>query len=195
MPQIFRSDRLWFLYAAALIGFATTMFHTWVLMISVFFGILFLFRFTRLTAHLTPSELKIYHWVMFLYPLGETALQWMAKQGWLTEYWLIINRVEHAAWATFIVILFSPMFASVWKHLKPWQNLLYVVGFVCLVGNLVEFLEFYFRLSPGWIILPEKSGFFYTDTTLDMMMNLIGGSVGFLLLCQMKRARKQPALD
>jgi hypothetical protein len=188
MPKILRSDRLWFLYAAALILFATTMFPTWVMMISVFFSVFFLFRFTRLTAHLTPPELKIYYWAMFLYPLLATAVQWMAKQGWLTQHWLVINRVEHAAWAAFMVILFSPLFSEFWQFLKPWQNLLCVVGFVCLLGNSVEFLEFYLRLAPGWVILPERSGFYYTDTILDMMMNLVGGSVGFLILWQMKRA-------
>jgi hypothetical protein len=191
----FSKTRFWLLYAIMLILFATTMFRTWVIMISVFFGIFFLFRFSRLTAHLSQQELKIYHWAMFGYPILETAVQWMAKQGWLTRHWMVINRIEHSAWAIFVVILFSPMFLEFWKFLKPWQNLLCIVGFICLLGNLVEFLEFYFRLSLGWIILPERSGFFYTDTILDMMMNLIGGGIGFVILWKMKSLSKMVKIE
>jgi hypothetical protein len=197
MPKPFKPTFFWLLYAVALTLFATTMFRTWVMMISVFFGIFFLFRFTRRTDQLTTLERQIYHWIMVLYPLAETAVQWMAKQGWLTQNWMIINRVEHSVWAMFIVVLFSPIFSEFWKFLKPWQNLLCVVGSVCLLGNLIEFLEFYFRLSPGWIILPERSGIFYTDTILDMMMNLLGGSIGFLILWRLKAAshKKYPFGD
>jgi hypothetical protein len=186
MPKLLKLNFFWFLYATVLLIIANTMFRTWVIMISVFFGIFFLFRFTRQIDRMALVEQRFYHWAMVIYPLAATAVQWMAMRGWLVQHWTVINRAEHAVWAGFMTILFLPTYSESWHLLKPWQNFLRVVGFVCLLGNCVEFMEFYLRLSPGWIILPERSGMFYTDSILDMMMNLLGGSLGFGMLSWLK---------
>jgi hypothetical protein len=187
MLKILKNNLFWLFYFAFWVAIAFQIFLGWVLMISVLFGFFLLFRFTGLEARLSQSEQRLYLTTMLLYPAIETVVQWVGSKGWVGSYWVIVNRLEHACWATFLALLFLPVFSEFWRALNGWQNLLFVLGFVCLLGNLNEFLEYYARLEPGFVILPETSARYCTDTILDMAMNLLGGGVGFVILQQIKR--------
>ena len=80
-----------------------------------------------------------------------------------------------------LVIIFLPIFSNIWKQLSCWQNLIFVVSFVGLLGNLKEFLEYFIRL-----LLNKKNhlqlAVYYWDTIYDMMMNIVGGFGGFVAI-------------
>ena len=79
-----------------------------------------------------------------------------------------------------LAIIFLSIFSNIWNRLSWWQNLLLVVSFVCLIGNLNEFLEYFIRL-----FLHKKNQFklavYYWDTIYDMM-NIVGGFGGFVAM-------------
>ena len=80
-----------------------------------------------------------------------------------------------------LAIIFLSIFSNIWNRLSWWQNLLLVVSFVCLIGNLNEFLEYFIRL-----FLHKKNQFqlavYYWDTIYGMMMNIVGGFGGFVAM-------------
>ena len=105
----------------------------------------------------------------------------MIEKNNLLDSWFWLNRLEHFCWAMALVIIFLPIFSDIWKGLSWWQNLLLVVSFVCLIGNLNEFLEYFIRL-----LLNKKNqlqlAVYYWDTIYDMMMNIVGGFGGFVVM-------------
>jgi len=59
--------------------------------------------------------------------------------------------------------------------------LIFIIGLICILGNLNEFLEYFIRVS---FRLTDEKRFaaYYWDTIYDMMINIMGGFVGFLVL-------------
>jgi hypothetical protein len=150
-------------------------------MVAALFIIFWLFRLTGIEKTLSDREQTIYLWTIFVYPLLEGAVLWIRIKGFMPIDFDWVNRLEHFCWAIALTFFFLPLISRIWKRLCRWQNLLFVVGFVCLLGNLNEFLEFIVRIQKAPID-PVVFANFYTDTILDMTMNLCGSIVSFLLL-------------
>ena len=191
MIKLLKFNWFWFFFATCLILFSFTIFSNWVLMVFIWFGLFFTFRFTQLESKLSAKEHKLYLITVLLYPLVETWIKWMIEKNVIPNSWSWLNRLEHFSWAVVMVIIFLPVFKEIYQSLKGWQNLIFVIGFICLIGNLNEFLEYFLRVPAnlltvgryiGEIKNPWPFAIYYCDTIYDMMMNIMGGFVGFLVL-------------
>ncbi|HLO87656.1 MAG TPA: hypothetical protein VK203_21990 [Nostocaceae cyanobacterium] len=181
MPKLIKSNWFWLFFATCCILFAFTVFSNWVVMAGIWFGLFFLFRLTKLETKLSESEHRIYLITALLYPLLESWIKWMIEKNIIPYSWFWLNRLEHFSWALATVILFLPIFRDIWKNLTWWQNLIFILGFISFLGNLNEFLEYYLRAqSPN--INYRMFTLYYQDTVYDMIMNIFGGIVGFLVL-------------
>lgn len=181
MIKILKFNEFWFLFATLSILFSFTIFSNWVGMVFIWFGLFFTFRFTNLESTLSAKEHQLYLSTVLVYPLVETWIKWMVEKNALPDSWFWLNRLEHFCWAMALVIIFLPIFSDIWNRLSWWQNLLFVVSFACLLGNLNEFLEYFIRL-----LLNKKNqsqlAVYYWDTIYDMMMNIVGGFGGFVAM-------------
>lgn len=181
MFKLLKSNFFWLFYATGLTLFSYSLFFGWGLMVGIFYLLFFLFRITGLEAQLTAHEHRIYLMAYLLYAPLETAVQWMGQRELLPKDASWINRLEHFSWAAVLTLFFLPILAPIWKRLNLWQNLLFILSFVCLLGNLNEFLEFLTRIQHSTLD-PVRFSAFYSDTIYDMMMNLFGGLLGFVIL-------------
>jgi hypothetical protein len=181
MLKFLKFNLFWFLYAIGSILFSFTIFSNWVLLICIWFGLFFTFRFTQLESKLSAQEQNLYSITIFLYPLVETSLKWMIVNNAIHNSGFWLNRLEHFSGAIAVAIIFLPIYLDIWKNLKYWQNLIFVISFICLVGNLNEFLEYFIRLQSH-LTDTERFAAYYWDTIYDMMMNVMGGFMGFVLL-------------
>jgi hypothetical protein len=190
MFKLLKSNFFWLFYATGLTLFSFSVFSGWGLMVGVCYLLFFLFRFTGLEAQLTPYEHRLYLMTYFLYVPLETSVQRMGQRGLLPKGAIWINRLEHFSWATVLTIFFLPILAPIWKRLNLWQNFLFILSFVCLLGNLNEFLEFATRIQHSTLD-PVLFSAFYSDTIYDMMMNLFGGLLGFWILKSIEQNSNQ----
>lgn len=176
-----KANTFWLVYAAGLTLFSFGLFFQWGLMVGALFAIFFTFRFTRLEETLLPAERRYYWLAIAVYPPAETTVLLVKLHNRIQLDFDWINRLEHFCWAIALSLFFLPLLAGIWKRLNPWQNLIFIVGFVCLLGNLNEFLEYLLRIQPP-VINQSLFAYFYSDTIFDMTMNLCGGLVSFGLL-------------
>jgi hypothetical protein len=181
---LLKSNYFWLFYAISLTLFSFSLFFQWGLMVGMLFFIFFCFRWTGLEVALADRERSNYLFAILLYPLAETIIKLLQIKGMISDDFTVLNRLEHFCWAIALMFFFLPLIAGFWKSLKGWQNLIFILGFVCLLGNLNEFLEYLLRIQQSPI---DKTLFasFYIDTILDMTMNLLGGLVGFGLLTRL----------
>lgn len=181
MLKVLKSNLFWYFFASSIILFTLTIFSNWVVLSCVWFGVFFLFRFLGLEAKLPNREHRLYLITMFVYPLIETAITWAIKKNIVPYSWHVLNRLEHFGTAVALVIIFLPVFVDIWISLKWWQSLVFILGLVCLVGNINEFFEYSLRAccKPYSDI---KYAAYYWDTIYDMVMNIAGGLVGFVII-------------
>lgn len=159
-------------------------------MVGALYSLFFLFRFTRLESTLSTREHQLYLTAILLYPPAETLVQWLAINRFIPRDFTLINRLEHFCWAMMLALFFLPFISGVWQRLNRWQNLVFIMGFTCLLGNINEFLEFVLRIQANPVDQARFAAF-YSDTIYDMMMNLLGSIAGFAILCSIQPKRPQ----
>jgi hypothetical protein len=179
--KLFKSNFFWLVYTISLSIYSFSLFFQWGLMMVALFGIFWFFRLTRREATLLPQEQCYYWWVVAAYPPLQTAVLLWKRAGNFAQDFDWVNRLEHGCWAIALAFFFLPVIAGIWKRLHPWQNLLVIASFVCLLGNLNEFLEYLLRL-PATPANQARFAAYYSDSIYDMGMNLLGGLVSFGLL-------------
>ncbi len=181
MPKVLTSNFFWLVYTIALIAFGFTLFFFWGVMVVAFFILFWIFRLTGMENRLPHRDRNLYLLTLLIYVPAETAVQWSGVNGLIPPDFTWINRLEHACWAAMLSILFLPLLSGIYHRLTRWHGFLFILGFVCLLGNLNEFLEFATRLEYAQDA--ERFARFYSDTIYDMMMNLLGGTIGFGIYC------------
>ncbi len=179
--NVFKHNWFWGLFASVIILFSLTVFSNWVLLGCIWFAVFFIFRFSNLEKNLSSSEHKLYLTTAFVFPVIETWLTWMIQKNIIPYSWFWLNRLEHFFLSIGVTIIFLPSYTSIWYDLKWWQNLIFLLGLICLIGNLNEFFEYFLRACCQSINY-SKFAVYYPDTIYDMGMNLIGGFVGFLIV-------------
>lgn len=177
----FKSTWLWVIFSSLIILFSLTVFSNWLLLGCIWFLVFFIFRFSKLEKNLSGREHKLYLITAFVFPIIETGLTWIIQKNIIPHSWFQLNRLEHFFSAVGVTILLLPIYINIWHRLKWWQSLIFVLGLICLVGNLNEFFEFSLRIccKP---IKSSRFAVYYPDTIYDMGVNLIGGLVGFLVI-------------
>ena len=184
-----KSNWFWFCFATIVIIFSFTIFAPWAFLVLAWFSFFLIFRFTKLELKLADTEQFFYWGVVIGYPLLETAIKWAIVKDMIPYSWFWLNRLEHFCWAIATTILFLPVVIDLLKRLPWWQGLIFVLGLICILGNINEFLEYGLRYfgSQG-AIAPAKAAAYYWDTIYDMMINAIGGLVGFIIISFKTRA-------
>ncbi|WP_009633646.1 hypothetical protein [Synechocystis sp. PCC 7509] len=181
MVNVFKYNWFWGLFATLIILFSLTVFSNWVLLGCIWFAVFFIFRFSNLEKNLSSNEHRLYLTTAFVFPIIETWLTWMIQKDIIPYSWFWLNRLEHFFSALGVVIILLPIYINIWHKLKWWQSLIFVLGLICIIGNLNEFFEFFLRVccKP---IKHSKFAVYYPDTIYDMGVNLMGGLVGFLII-------------
>jgi hypothetical protein len=179
--SIIKTNWFWLFWAVVLICFASTLFIYWIVLIILWFSLFFFFRLTKLELKLNQIEEKIYFINILPYPIVESLVQWMKIKYIISYNWQWLNRIEHGLWAFSTVIMCLPLYTDIWAKLKWWQNLILIIGLICFLGNLNEFAEYFMRLPKGKIYY-EMLGIYYNDTIYDMITNILGGFIAFLVL-------------
>lgn len=176
-----KSQFFWLSYAIALTLLSFRLFFLLGMMVLILFSMFFFFRWSGLEKRLSAEERRSYLLAVLLYPAIETLVKLFQNEGIISSDFTLINRLEHCCWAVALPFFFLPVIADFWKKLLSWQNLVFLLGFVCLLGNANEFLEYLLRIerSP---MEPALFSRYYSDTILDMVMNLLGGAIAFVLL-------------
>ena len=181
MINVFKHNWFWGLFATLIILFSLTVFSNWVLLGTIWFAVFFIFRLSKLETNLPISEHRLYLNAAFTFPLIETLLNWLIQKSIISYSWFWLNRLEHFFLSIGVVILMLPIHTNIWHSLKWWQNLIFIVGLICLIGNLNEFVEYFIRACCKPINY-SNFAIYYSDTIYDMFMNLIGGLVGFFII-------------
>jgi hypothetical protein len=181
MVNIFKSNGFWISFATFIILFSLTVFSNWVILGSIWFAVFFIFRFSKLEAKLSSSAHNLYLVTVFLFPIVETWTTWMIQENIIPYSWFWLNRLEHFSSAVGVTIILLPIYINIWYHLKWWQNLIFILGLICLIGNLNEFFEFFLRVCCKHV-KRSSLAVYYADTIYDMGANLVGGFVGFLII-------------
>ena len=194
MDNLLKSNYFWLFYTIGLTLFSVNLFLQWGLMVGILFLIFFGFRWTRLERELSIGQWRSYLLAILLYPPLETSIILLRLNNKLPQNFGFINRGEHSLWAIALMFFFLPLIAGIWKSLNIWQNLIFILGFVCLLGNLNEFLQYFFRIQPGSKD-PILFAAHYHDTILDMAMNLLGGLAGFAILTRVFAKPKSAEID
>jgi hypothetical protein len=154
MYTLLKSSYFWLVYSISLTVFSFSLFFQWGLMIGTLFLIFFYFRWTRLETDLSPQEHYLYLLAILLYPPAETIVQVLQTRGLIPPDFTWTNRLEHFCWAIALTFFFLPLIAGFWRSLKGWQNFIFILSFVCLLGNLNEFLEYLLRIQGSPINQP-----------------------------------------
>lgn len=181
MVNLFKLNWFLILFASLIILFSITVFSNWVLLGCIWFAVIFIFRVSRLETKLSSKEHRLYLTTAFVFPVIETWLTWMIQKDIVPNSWFWLNRLEHFFSAIGATIILLPIYVDIWHKLKWWQSLIFVLGLICLIGNLNEFFEFFLRVCCKPI---DKKKFivYYPDTMYDMGVNLIGAYIGFLIV-------------
>lgn len=181
MLKVLKSNLFWYIFASLIIAFTFTIFSNWVILSCVWFGAFFIFRFSGLEAKLPNKEHRLYLMTMYIYPLIETSITWVIKKNIVPFSWNVLNRLEHFVTSVAVVIIFLPLFTHVWANMKWWQSLVFIIGLVCLVGNINEIFEYSLRACCR-PYSDFKYATYYWDTIYDTVMNIVGGLIGFVII-------------
>jgi hypothetical protein len=181
IPKLLTANFFWIVWTVCLVSFGFSFFFGWGLMVATLYIFFWLFRWMGWEAKLSSRQRWVYLMTVLLYPVAETTVLWLKMHGFFPPDFDLVNRFEHSCWAIALSMMFLPFISGVWKQLNPWQNLIFIVGFVCLLGNFNEFLEYFVRTQHP----PFNDALFanfYIDTIYDMMMNLTGSLISFAIL-------------
>lgn len=181
MVNTCKFNLFWIIFASVIILFSLTVFSNWVLLGCIWFAVFFIFRFSKIETNLSTSEHRLYLLTAFVFPIIETSLTWMIQKNIIPYSWFWLNRAEHFFSAIGVTIILLPIYINTWYKLNWWQNLVFTLGLVCLIGNLNEFFEYFLRACCKPINY-GKFAVYYPDTIYDMGANFIGGLVGFLVI-------------
>lgn len=161
----------------------------WPVFLAIWLGISLFWSYTKQDQVLSVFENKIYLSSLFFYPVLGTLIKIYIYIDRFPSTYFWVNRVEHSLWAVALVVLLLPFWKRLWVGLKGLprytrnDNILdlfmIVVGVICLFGNMVEFVEYGFRVLGGY---QYKYAVYYPDTMYDMMSNVVGATLGFLIV-------------
>ena len=164
--------------ALSLFG-AIAVYPTWFLVMVFWFGCLAL-QYWRGEPGMARG-LTIFHRVCVLgFPAYATFMKWRNAQHGVFEDISIGNRIQHFSWALCTVGLFVPMLRRWIVGRSPYQQVMMIVGFVAMLGNLNEIGEW----SRSLMAIDVA----YRDTMLDLTMNLLGSTLGALIVLRLCRS-------
>jgi hypothetical protein len=153
--------------------------------VMVAWSLLALFTFAPMRAAPLPYQ-RVWWAAFLLFPVWEFGLKFMITRDVIAYSWFWLNRLEHLGWMASLLLLLTPACRRVWALPTPFP-LLFVLGLGTLIGNLNEFFEYALRLR--WHT--AGGSVWYSDTILDMLTNLPGALLAFLIGWQLIRASAQ----
>ena len=163
------------LYAIALVVVAS--------FINYFFVAILIFYFTFVVLlysrpKITTGIKHLYLYIGYIYPAVGLFMRYLLETRYSTFY--MLNRVEHSLFSLILTIILYIIFFETVKKLKLFEQAIFVMGIVIIFGNSNEIFEFIIRPFIT-IDYGLKQTLFYSDTILDLVMNLIGTMLGFII--------------
>lgn len=161
----------------------------WPVFLAVWLFISLFWSYTKQVEVLSEVEKRVYHISLYFYPILGTFIKIYIFVDWFPNTYFWVNRFEHALWAMVLVVLMLPFWKRLWVGLRGLPRyarndntialFITIVGVICLFGNMVEFVEYGFRLLGGY---QYKYALYYPDTMFDMISNIVGATAGFLVV-------------
>ena len=168
------------LYFAILILSGLFIFPVWSVMITVWACLYFFIILKKYEQVLNSSELKFWKYVVFLYPLIETLIKAAIEFNIVPYSWRPLNILEHLAWSTCMFLILMPFTKKLIAKNGKILGLSIIFGFVIVIGNLNELLEFALRIF--WNLDSQKLfAAYYLDTIIDLIVNLMGSLIGGII--------------
>ncbi|GGR04757.1 hypothetical protein [Deinococcus ruber] len=150
-------------------------FHAFDLILVTAWAVLALATFRRMGA--SPLAVQRLWWsTLVLFPIWEFVIKWMVQHNVIAYSWWWLNRLEHFGWMASLLLVLLPIYQRLFRLGWP-AALLFVLGLGSSIGNLNEFWEFGLRLQAG----TAGRGVLYLDTILDMLTNVPGALLAFLI--------------
>lgn len=185
-------ERWFFIYFSTLIFTGYFLVKLWPLFLIVWAGIAMFWSISGKIKILSETEYKIYSYSLYIYPLIGTLIKLYIFLDIIPYTYFWVNRIEHSLWAFALVILYLPF----WKKLSTFTTslgmIILIVGFVSLLGNMVEFVEYLVRLLSN---LSYKYSLYYPDTIYDMFSNIAGAGIGALLILKVFKTSQKRSLN
>jgi hypothetical protein len=158
----------------------------WPVFLVIWLGISLFWSYTKQDQVLSIFEKTIYLFSLFLYPILGTIIKIYIYLDKFPNTYFWVNRFEHSLWAMALVVLLLPFWKRLWvglsikdSNMNTLTLFIIVVGVICLFGNMVEFVEYTMRFMGN---MQWKYDKYYPDTMFDMMSNVVGATLGFLIV-------------
>lgn len=120
---------------------------------------------------------KIIFGISSIYPLIETIIKITLTKEIIKNSWVYLNTTEHFLWSLCFTALIFFLFLEQKYKIKNWVVYSFlIVGIANLAGVGNEIIEYFLR--EIWDL---KEVTYYADTIKDLLVNLAGSMVGFLL--------------
>ncbi|ULH14937.1 hypothetical protein MF271_13290 [Deinococcus sp. KNUC1210] len=150
-------------------------FHAFDLILVAAWAVLALATFRRMGTSSFAVQ-RMWWTTLLLFPIWEFAIKWMVQHNVIAYSWWWLNRLEHFGWMASLLLLLLPIYQELFR-LGWFTALLFVLGLGSIIGNLNEFWEFGLRVQAG----TAGRGVLYLDTILDMLTNVPGALLAFLI--------------
>ena len=178
-----------FVAAAVIVFSVVAMSVAWAVLIAAWFACLAVQHVERFggvaVLDAMPSIRRFHRVASLSFPAAASALKWHEALSGATESTGLSNRLQHGGWALCTVGLFAPTLLRWTSSRRRFEVLVIVVGFVALLGNLNEVMEFKEHVMVGRDA--------YSDTIKDLTMNVLGASIGAMVLNRFRRTRADGA--
>lgn len=163
------------LYALLLILIASFVNYFFVLILTFYFAMmLYLYNKPKIT-----SKLKhLYFYIGYVYPAVAMFIRFILD-AWYPQATLL-NRFEHTLFSIVLALTLYLIFHNNLKKFNLLESAIFIIGLVVVFGNFNEFAEFIVRPYMS-IDFALKQTLFYSDTIFDLMMNVLGGTLGFII--------------
>ena len=160
-------------------------FPFWSVMLICWFGLAAFIYKTRLNS-LSVKERKYWLILVFAYPVLETILKGSIYFDLIPYSYRPLNLIEHGLWAMSMGLVLYPLLKNSILKLNQIPAFLLVFGVVIVIGNLNELAEFVIRQLMN-LTTTQLMDAYYTDTIIDLVVNLIGSGLGAFILTTQKK--------
>lgn len=126
------------------------------------------------------SSERINGWWWFLvlvYPPIEILIKANYVFDFVPYSWFWVNRFEHFLWAFLMCVLIYPALKNQLEKIPFYLRFIFISSVVVAIGSANEIFEGFIRSYMGINDLLRLSNY-YTDTLIDMIVNIVGALLG-----------------
>lgn len=183
-----RTKKLILVYFLLLIPFSLVLYPLWGVQLLLWAGLFLFITRNKLETHLDKRFEKLFYFVSIVYPAIEIVIKIIILYNLIPYSWMVLNRIEHGLFSFCMFFILLPISYRFAKRDLIIAGLLNFLA-VNLIGNLNEVFEFGIRLFWN---LEGRFAAYYSDTLIDMIMNMLGSGLAWVLIpLQVRKNRKK----